>query len=86
MQGPPANYSSNSSVPAHNRAKVYELNAHTGRELWSYTTRAAIYSSPVVSDGTVYVGSNDGGLYALNAANGKKLWSYATGGGGRASG
>ncbi len=32
-------------------------------------------SSPVVVNGTVYVGSYDGSLYAFNANTGKKLWA-----------
>ena len=46
---------------------------------WSVTTGAAIFSSPAVANGVVYVGSEDDNLYALNAATGKKLWSFTTG-------
>ena len=34
--------------------------------LWSHATGAAIYSSPAVSNGVVYVGSDDGKLYAFS--------------------
>ena len=33
--------------------------------VWQYTTNGAIYSSVAVSDGRVYVGSDDGNLYAF---------------------
>jgi serine/threonine-protein kinase len=46
---------------------------------WQYTTNFIVYSSPVVANGVVYVGSLDSNVYALNAATGAKLWSYATG-------
>jgi outer membrane protein assembly factor BamB len=36
-------------------------------------------SSPVVSDGRVYVGSSDGHMYALNADDGAKLWAFDAG-------
>ena len=36
-------------------------------------------SSPVVADGTVYVGSGDGNLYALDAATGEPRWTFRTG-------
>jgi outer membrane protein assembly factor BamB len=37
-------------------------------------------SSPLVHDGTVYVGSSDGHLYALDAKDGKLAWAWRTGG------
>jgi outer membrane protein assembly factor BamB len=45
---------------------------------WSYCTRAPIFSSPIVSDGVVYVASNDGTLSALNIQNGDRLWQRTT--------
>ncbi len=46
---------------------------------WAFSTGDAIHSSPVVADGTVYVGSRDYKLYALDAATGAKRWEYKTG-------
>ena len=37
-------------------------------------------SSPEVTDGVVYVGSDDWFIYALDASTGGLLWSYKTGG------
>lgn len=59
---------------------------HTGRSpytgpetptlKWSYVTRGCIRSSPAIgSDGTIYVGSEDGNLYAINP-DGTLKWSY----------
>jgi outer membrane protein assembly factor BamB len=45
---------------------------------WSFTTGAAVESSPAVANGVVYVGSYDGNVYALNATTGAKLWSFTT--------
>ena len=51
----------------------------TGRMEWRYETGRGVWSSPAVgSDGTVYVGSDDGYLYAINPA-GTLKWSYQTG-------
>ncbi|MHA1840314.1 MAG: beta-alanine-activating enzyme beta-propeller domain-containing protein [Candidatus Ranarchaeia archaeon] len=36
-------------------------------------------SSPAVSNGRVYIGSNDGGVYCLNGVTGALLWHYSTG-------
>jgi len=43
------------------------------QELWSYQTGDAIYSSPSVVNGVVYVGSRDHHLYALKARTGALL-------------
>ena len=41
-----------------------------------------MHSSPSIgSDGTVYVGSEDGKLYAFNPKSGAKLWEFKTGSG-----
>ncbi len=47
---------------------------------WTATTGAKIYSSPLVSDGVVYIGSNDRSLYAFDAATGEQRWRYPTNG------
>jgi outer membrane protein assembly factor BamB len=53
--------------------------AQPGSRMWSFTTGDHVFSSPAIgSDGTVYVGSNDGRLYARNP-DGSVKWSYHTG-------
>jgi len=47
--------------------------------IWQFKTKDAIKSSPVVADGTVFIGSNDGNLYALELATGKQRWAYQVG-------
>ena len=47
---------------------------------WKFKTDGPVYSSPVVADGIVFCGSNDGRLYALFAATGEKRWEFKTGG------
>lgn len=47
---------------------------------WTAETDGPIHSSPAVVDGTVYVGSDDGGLHALDTTNGDTIWSYMTDG------
>ncbi len=58
---------------------VHCLSASTGKELWSFTTRARVESSPLVVGGRVFVGSNDGVLYELDLAAGKKVWEFTAG-------
>jgi outer membrane protein assembly factor BamB len=58
---------------------VHALDAKTGKEIWSFTTRSRVDSSPAIAAGRVYVGSNDGRFYVLNLADGKKLWEFEAG-------
>lgn len=44
---------------------MYALDAATGVLLWRYETGDSIYSSPAVTGGTVYFGSNFGYVYAI---------------------
>jgi hypothetical protein len=45
---------------------------------WNFTTGGAVISSPSVSDGIVYVGSQDKYLYALGAWSGNLIWKFKT--------
>lgn len=51
-----------------------------GKLLWRYQTAGAVRSSPIVVDGTLYFGSNDGSLYAIDAKSGEPKWSFTTDG------
>ena len=58
---------------------VHALDAATGREIWTFQTRARVESSPAVVGGRVLVGSNDGRFYALDAASGREVWHFESG-------
>ena len=47
---------------------------------WRFRTNQLNRSTPVVLDGVVYVGSNNGRFYALDAASGKPRWAFAAAG------
>ena len=71
-------------TPKNKRSNLYEnvLNPSTVGSIdvdWSFATGNAVYSSPAVANGVVYVGSYDDNVYALNATTGVKLWSFPTG-------
>ena len=51
----------------------------TDNILWDYATGESILSSPAVSDGKVYIGSNDDKVYCLDATTGTQIWNYTTG-------
>lgn len=67
----PALAYANGMVLAAAGATLEVLDAASGTRLYSYTTGAAIYGSPSVSGGKIFVGSTDGNEYAfgLTAAN-----------------
>jgi hypothetical protein len=48
--------------------------------IWTYETGGAVFSSPAVFEGQVYVGSDDNDVYCLDASNGDLIWSYTTNG------
>jgi outer membrane protein assembly factor BamB/tetratricopeptide (TPR) repeat protein len=54
--------------------------ASDGEERWTYRTGGPVRSSPIVVDGVVYVGSQDGRLYALRAdgdnPEGELVWQF----------
>ncbi len=51
------------------------------KPIWSFKCEDEIRSTPLINQGSVYVGCYDNNLYALNAADGKFLWKYASDGG-----
>ncbi|HEY5052678.1 MAG TPA: PQQ-binding-like beta-propeller repeat protein [Solirubrobacterales bacterium] len=80
----------NASSPAYYKHRLYivnlvpghivKLDAKTGKILWKHLLPGRAESSPVVIDGTVYFGCEDGNLYALSARNGHVKWATALGG------
>jgi polyvinyl alcohol dehydrogenase (cytochrome) len=46
--------------------KILVVSATSGETLFAYTTRSAIYGSPSIANGVLYVGDNSGTLYAFN--------------------
>ncbi len=53
---------------------ISELVACCGR----YRLRSSFSGQPVVKNGRVYIGSEDGTLLALDEATGRLLWRYRT--------
>jgi outer membrane protein assembly factor BamB len=47
---------------------------------WIFKTGGRIFSSPVICEKTLFIGSDDWHLYALDAQNGKLFWKFKTGG------
>ena len=47
---------------------------------WKFKSGGKIFSSPAISEGVAYIGSEDHNLYAINIKTGKQLWKFTTGG------
>ncbi len=58
---------------------VHNLDARTGKALWTFATRARVESSPALASGRVFVGSSDGRFYVLDFYTGAKLWEFDAG-------
>jgi outer membrane protein assembly factor BamB len=56
--------------------KVYALNTITGQPLWTFFTEGPVRLAPVVVDGKIYVGCDDGCVYCLSGDNGSLVWKY----------
>lgn len=71
--------------PAHTGATPYEhlisrANVARLRVAWTVKTGGEVWSSAAVSDGIVYIGSNDRRVYALRLSDGSRVWTAAVGG------
>ena len=49
------------------------LDAKTGQEYWVHDMLAAVWGSPLVADGKVYLGDEDGDVVVMQAGKEKKL-------------
>jgi outer membrane protein assembly factor BamB len=52
----------------------------TGEEVWSHAAGSLVFSSPVISGGTLYIGEEDGDVVARDTGSGEVRWSFRTGG------
>jgi outer membrane protein assembly factor BamB len=58
--------------------RVYCLDAQSGREYWTHETHTHIWASPLVADGKVYIGGEDGSFYVFAASREKQILSQQT--------
>ena len=52
---------------------LHALDAKTGQEVWSHDMFAAVWGSPLIAEGRVYLGDEDGDIVILQAGRVKKL-------------
>jgi outer membrane protein assembly factor BamB len=56
--------------------KVYCLDAASGQIRWTKITGGPVRLAPTLSQGRLYVGSDDGYAYCLDAADGSEVWKF----------
>jgi outer membrane protein assembly factor BamB len=47
---------------------------------WKFKTEGKVFSSPIVQNGIVYIGSEDGNFYAIDEKSGNLKWKFKTNG------
>jgi len=57
-----------------NESSVTAYDTETGQQQWRFYAEGPVRFAPVMWQGKLYFGSDDGYLYCLNAADGKLLW------------
>ncbi len=71
-----------SSSPAKTQQNVSSATpAHSDKvvQKWVFPTGGPVASLPIIVDGMLYVGSQDGKVYALDASTGRQKWALPTG-------
>jgi outer membrane protein assembly factor BamB len=48
------------------------IDAKTGKEVWTHDFLASVWASPVLIDGKIYIGNEDGDVYIMQAGREKK--------------
>jgi|WetSurMetagenome_2_1015567.scaffolds.fasta_scaffold01731_4 eukaryotic-like serine/threonine-protein kinase len=65
--------------PRHSGFTTGSGSTNSVKQLWNYSTNAAVWSSPAVSNCVILVGCKDCNIYCLNASNGEIVWNFTTG-------
>lgn len=60
--------------------RVVAMDGRSGKIIWSKRLASASESSPLATDGRLYLGSQDGTVYCLLAKSGRIVWRYHAGG------
>jgi outer membrane protein assembly factor BamB len=74
-----------SSGHADKPGRIVALNSATGAIRWFRSLPSPSESSPLIDDGRVFFGSQNGTVYALNDRNGAVVWAYHAAGAVKAS-
>ncbi len=70
--------SGDQAIPVNN-GMLYAVDAATGEQVWTFAKPSTGVGSPIVVNGTVYIGCFSGVLYAVDAATGTEQWTFEAG-------
>jgi outer membrane protein assembly factor BamB len=72
--------SASGGIAGAGRGRLVALDASTGQIRWSRQLASASESSPLATQGRIYIGSQDGTVYCVLATSGRVVWRYRAGG------
>jgi outer membrane protein assembly factor BamB len=52
---------------------IHCLDAQSGKHFWTHDAGASLYASPLIVDGKIYIGDEDGDLLVLELSRNKKV-------------
>lgn len=55
-------------------ARLYCIDAVTGKKAWEFRTNSHVEDGPTVADGRCWFGAGEDGLYCIDAETGAKIW------------
>jgi outer membrane protein assembly factor BamB len=55
---------------------IHCLDAETGKHYWTHNTEGEIWSSPIIADGKIYIGTRRKDFWILAAQKQKKILHY----------
>lgn len=70
-------FEDNRIIAASANGDVYALDASNGKELWRVSNNTMFRSSPLISNGKVYIVDVNSQLYAFDTSNGSTVWTLA---------
>ena len=71
-----ANKGGEGGIEGSGPARVVALDTRTGRVRWAKRLSSASESSPLATEGRIYVGSQNGTVYCLDADDGRIIWRH----------
>jgi outer membrane protein assembly factor BamB len=74
------NQAGSAGIASAGPGKLWCFDAKTGRVIWAARLASASESSPLITGGRVYLGTQDGTVYALQANNGRTVWRHKASG------
>jgi outer membrane protein assembly factor BamB/predicted phosphohydrolase len=56
---------------------IYGIDIHDGTTLWKVDCGTPVLASPVIAEGSVFIGGGNSAFYCINSSTGEIVWKYA---------